>query len=947
MTETSPPLAGGRRATQVTLDLECEGEIATEMSTTFDVVDYDAEAEKWQPKHERFAQLLALRNQKRKDARVQNALDDIDDEVQSSPRTRAASLSMSSSFAGLPPTQRQLIKIVASIDQAQEEAKQEREREEMEREAARADAPPIMGCPSSEAASGGLSKGEFIAANVSIRTIAQAIMFARVASKGSSTASSTASLVREPTSRIEVQGLEHIGGHHQERVMTLSDLALRHRIPIFATDTCGTESYMQMVEEKDAPLIPKAKLMVADEAPRYELPDVAAAGKAKKSKLFPSRGAQSMKTMPGGGDGAGVHQAQRLSIPELMKAYDDHCLVADKALERLRLSNTGASIDPRLVARLRMREENLICEPIPGIRTLLYFPSSADASPKHRVLPEDRRVAQLESCARRSSAMGLRLCSLPWEFLSSQAPGCLGFGCHRSFHSVFSYVVVLHPRRFYLNLERMCRGLTAPLTLRKVVYLCFGRSLDELDLWKRLYGQYKDAKRQRQVRQWVERFAAVHGDVKAAAEVVAAVDGMDDAYASLADDAADPLDCRPPQADVALQRRNGSSSAAREYAHPFGLVDYVVDMIVRDVKEKDARRASLSATDASEGAHNLRKDCSSWFSVWFHTAEAPLPLILQRFQAFLHQNTSHDELVETYLTFLPLDAAASRRSFLCNVDAGVLPASSVWLPPNTSVDILEALENNVSAKAVSDRDARMLMQCLASFRTKYFYALSSWIGSPKEAEQAASFAQATKRRKATPTLGASRQGEQVPPPSLATLGKRLLAFAPLPPELFTAVSEDMHPDWPAVEGWDKPDFGGQAQTGVTSSAPKKSKKKAKDSNDRLYGSAPKTVVQGDMPVLESTSEPFVPSPPDEEATSASVQSDDESADDDGPANRSASDEPPEGQPHPRFSDFDVLTLYHGQGLFFEAFVKLLCTSPSFLRDMMGLVLRFAVYFQSL
>ncbi|CUG88606.1 Hypothetical protein, putative [Bodo saltans] len=444
---------------------------------------------------------------------------------------------MTNSFAGLPQTQQQLTKVMASIEQAQEEAKLEQEREALEREAAHADGvahhTAALGAPSSSTTNGSLSGDELSASCAMIQAVAQALL----SSKRASNASSLSLTTRDPAARIEIQGLEHIGHHHQERVLTLTDLAIRHRITSHKTDVCGVENYMNMVTGRDAPLIPKSKLMVADDPPQYELPDANGATAKGKKKLF-ARGTKSAAN----DDGSPTQQ--RLSLPELMRAYEDHCLVADKALEQLRLTNSGSSMDPRVIARLRLREQSLICEPIPGIRTLFYFPLLNDAASKKapKILPEDRRVAQLESCARRSSAKGLQPSPLSWEFLGSQTPGSLAYGSHRSFHSVFQFEVSLTPRRFYLNLERMCSGLTQPLTLRKILYLCFGRSMDELTLWHRLYVQYRDAKRLSQVRQWVDRFALSFGDVSEAAEVCKAVAELDDVYTELPFTAPDPLE---------------------------------------------------------------------------------------------------------------------------------------------------------------------------------------------------------------------------------------------------------------------------------------------------------------------------------------------------------------------------------------------------------------------
>jgi hypothetical protein len=932
----------GRRATQVTLDLEIEGStIAAETSTTFEEEDrdYDAISQKFQPKNDKFAQLLALRHQKRKDARLRHALDEVE-EAQSSPRSRLSSLSMTSSFAGLPQTQQQLTKVMASIEQAQEEAKLERAREALEREAAQGDSGATAQGPSSAPTNGGLSGDELSASCAMIQAVAQALISSKRASNTSASALST----RDSTARIEIQGLEHIGHHHQERVLTFTDLAMRHRITSHKTDSCGVENYMNMVVGRDTPLIPRSKLMVADDPPQYELPDATGTTGKGKKKLI-ARG-----TKNSGSEEGGSPAQQRLSIPELLRAYEDHCLVADKALEQLRLSNTGASMDPRIISRLRLREHSLICEPIPGIRTLFYFPlldggTTSKKAPK--MLLEDRRVAQLESCARRSSAKGLQPSPLAWEFLGSQAVGCLAYGCHRSFHSVFEYEVALRPRRFYLNLERMCRGLTQPLTLRKILYLCFGRSLDELTLWHRLFVQYRDAKRLSQVRQWVDRFALSFGDVSEAAEVCRSVSELDDVYTELPMTEADPLEKKKSNEDEdrgkqerrtnSTSKRKPSNSASphatvvERFSHPFGIVDYVMEMVVSDAK----RKKSVNSGDTESGPVP-----SGLFSHWFHSSEAPVALLLLRFQRLLLNNTSRDELVETYLTLLPLDVGVARRAFLHNVDAGILPPSSVWLPPNVTLEALEAIENNQSAKSVADRDARVLMQCLGTFRTTYHTVLSSWIGDLPSMDDPA-LSQSVSKRSAT--RGGGGVNSHIPTPTATSVSKRLLMFRSLPPSLFAVVKEEMHPDWPPVDGWDKPDFGGLAPRPGEKPAAKKKKKTKSD--DYGYAAKPSTVIQGDIPTLESVGTPFVPSP--EDRTADDDLDDDEDDEFDVPGRRPSTAEIAEAtQPHSRYSDFDVLLLYHGQGLYFEAFVALLTASPMFLRDMMGLMLRFAVHFQS-
>ncbi|CUG88607.1 Hypothetical protein, putative, partial [Bodo saltans] len=215
--------------------------------------------------------------------------------------------------------------------------------------------------------------------------------------------------------------------------------------------------------------------------------------------------------------------------------------------------------------------------------------------------------------------------------------------------------------------------------------------------------------------------------------------------------------------------------------------------------------------------------------------------------------------------------------------------------------------------------------------------MSSWIGDPPSIDDPA-LSQSVKKRTGG-VRGGGGVNSHIPTPTATNVSKRILTFAAPPTAMFSAVKEEMHPDWPPVEGWDKPDFGGQAPRPGEKAAPKK-KKKTKNDNFGYVAKA-STVIQGDIPTLESVGTPFVPSPEDK-TTSEDDDMDEDDEEFDVPVRRpSAADIAAATQPHSRFSDFDVLMLYHGQGLYFEAFVALLATSPNFLRDMLGLILRFA------
>lgn len=913
--------------------------------------------ELFMPKNERFAQLLAMRQQKRKDA-IQKCGLEVEEEMTNlaspggpgSPKGLKRSLS-TSSFAALPTTTQYLRKVMASIDNALEEQRQEEARRELEEQLALE--AKIQQGALVESHHGGNSRLDISELLDRIHHGGKGkVNHGTPAGAGPPTNSPGGG--SSPTKVVEL------------RVMTHTDFALKHKITVHTTDTSGVDELTSLVAGKSAPLIPKASLLVPDEPILFDLQLETATAKGKKGALGRAGARkkvnQSSSSQP---QEAQASRAPRMPIEDLMRSYNEHCLVTNNALQLLRRAAASQGIDAVQMKRLQEREDSRFCEPIPGIKTIFYFPSAQDELQPDK---EEGRIRQLQRCARVVATGGLSFTPLVWEYITSSERCCLLNKATREFPTTFEFVVSITPKQLYLNLERMSRGLVSPLVLRKIVYSCCSRDPQELVLWSALYQQYRVAVKHHTVSQFVQRYKKVetkkkggrNRSIRGEATLTSKEDSSEDTLPGSFSQA------RYSPSSGSVRRRSSSASAAFHRAETATVDDEVIaklsdsdDVDGENLDQYPFHLVDFALQNIIEGW--LEDTCSERsqvyepFDRWFASALVHADRVSEAFRSILLMNSSEKQLLDAYHLLLPSEANAKRRTFETNLSDGFLPPTDVWIPPNATLKLLEDIENVLSAKGPDDLDSQAVARFLAMFRERYFAPVAKLIGHCDEG-----FAQDV-------SFEAKSEAKKI-----------VLKFDNLPESLLSATVETMHPSWPPVEGWERADRGGFAER--PGEVPPRKKK-----GDEFAASS-KTILMNESPMINSIGVPFAPTPyvsPEEQKKRGSSKQSTRKQLTSSKSPQSVALEPsgahatplseslefdlgmsgelgmeldsidssaptkPSGPcVNPRYADWDPRMLYDGQGLYFEAFVRCLCTSPAFAKDCLGVVLRQVVHFPS-
>ena len=318
----------------------------------------------------------------------------------------------------------------------------------------------------------------------------------------------------------------------KKRVLTHVDFALRHHVRLHTTQRIGTEQYTQAVADVAAPLIPPNELLVPDAPIVFDLPaldpasvnSTAGGGPSSGAKRQPLNASQRSRksSLDASSPGVGSHHQSRkssangpsagasnsspkrhaviedgpprltsselaalakdpakLPLEDILTELDDHNMVFDRAVNFIheQLDREKRVFFQRM-SMLR-RQSAGGCEPMPGVKTMFYFPSPADDVVESDVL---KRKRILEAVVRQLEA-SFFFSPLVWEALTSFMPGALLYGTRRSYPTIFEFSLVITPRQMFENVINIVGDLADPVHIRRIVYAIFGRNIKELQQW--------------------------------------------------------------------------------------------------------------------------------------------------------------------------------------------------------------------------------------------------------------------------------------------------------------------------------------------------------------------------------------------------------------------------------------------------------------------------------
>jgi hypothetical protein len=890
-------------------------------------------------KNVKFMQLLTLRESRREHMMNTHKLDEDDSKDLQLAAVRERRLTQATSFHNLPLSMQAIRKVGVSIDAALEEQDavlRALEREERLAQLAEEEAKKRQesGC-----VAGPLSKrhkslvGKNVAGSVSQTPAPEVLEVLEVLE----------SMVKsQATHEAEQAGGRAHGGtapamtnaRVKKRLLTHVDLALRHHIRTSTTQKTGTEAFTAAMADVSAPLLPPTELLISDTPIVFEIPTIderasptsgsGAPGPSAQKKASQGSMQQKRRSSATGTDApqqrisaagpssnsspkrhpaleppqplttsefnALVRDPARLPLTEVLSGLDDHAMIVDRALAHIReqLDRENKTYFQR-ISMLR-RKEVSGCEPLPGVKTLFYFPSTADDATDSEVT---QRKRLLEAVARQIEA-GFFFSPLVWEQLMSCMRGAALFGTRRDFPTVFEFELVITPMQMFDNLSEIIGDLCDPLHIRKIAYFLFTRDTKELKHWPAVRRQL-DAEHlgTSQIR------LPNNTSKKKSAETN---DDDDDG------DGSDLEDGDFTQAAAAVKKRGVPAPKQRFGAaagdYPYHAVDVRLETyMTRSEMEAHRRRSTMKfGLGEDSDVPPLEKPFVDPFSHWLRRP-VNADVIRGRFRELFAVNLVDNLMKDVYFSLMPAAKGQLRHLHEFNKETGMIAPSETFVPPSITDDDLASAEaalvassRSKKASAAEAAYAAALRRVLEGYQMGFHQHLVALTGL-RPGRAATNVLQRSTAIMQSVGGGGAAESDSLLLGDGGTGGGFGGQSVPLPSTLLQVDDEQMYPPFAQVVGWPFPHRGGVALPGGFVEKPTVVKKK-KGPSIRL----------NDGPTLKSV----------------------------GGALRLPIGEIPAG--------FPVEVMTGGVGLMYEAFWETMRMSPAFATHFFGLVLSKFIHF---